>query len=720
MCPKGYALKALEEDPDRLRSPLVRVGTEWREASWDEAFRRVDEGLAPLLQGPPSRGAAGGVSEGPPSRGAAGGVSEDQGRDSVALYLGNPNVHNLAGQLYVPVLARALMSRNFYSASSLDQLPKHVSCGLMFGDPLSIPIPDLDRCNYLLILGANPMVSQGSLMTAPNVRTRLRSIQARGGRVVVLDPRRTRTAQEASEHHFIRPGSDAYLLMGLVHLLLAEGRTPPVHLCEHLNGFEQLGALAAEFSPAIVAARCGLEEATVRRLASELSASPAAAVYGRLGTCTQEFGTLASWLVEVLNVLTGNLDREGGAMFPKAAAGARNTAGPPGVGRGFRAGAHSSRVRGLQQWMGEWPTATLADEILTPGPGQVRALITVAGNPCLSAPDSKRLTEALAGLDFMVSVDCYLNETTRHAHVILPPPTHLARSHYDVSFSQLAVRNVARFARAVLPLAPGQLDEWEILLRLSGVLSGLGPSADLRALDDRAAAGLAEREIRQAGSRLAGREVEELLRELEPRRGPERLLDLMLRSGPYGLTLADLEANPDGIDLGPLKPRIPEVLRTPSGRIELAPPLIVADVARLAAGLRRPPAELVLIGRRDLRSNNSWMHNLPPLAKGPAVCTLLIHPTEAARLKLVDGARARLSSATASLEVDVECTDTIMPGVVSLPHGWGHDAKETRLKVARERPGVNVNRLLSGQNLEPLTGTAIQNSVKVSLVPLSD
>ena len=556
------------------------------------------------------------------------------------------------------------------------------------------------------------------------MRDRIRALRARGGKVVVIDPRRTRTAQEADEHHAIQPGTDALLLFAMVHTLFAEGLVNPGALGEHLNGMEALRAAAEPFTPEAVAPRCRIDAATIRRLARELAAAERGVAYCRIGACAQEFGTLTNWLVDVLNALTGNLDRAGGAMFPKAAAGARNTSGEPGRGRGFRLGPGVSRVRKASRVLGELPTACLAEEIETPGEGQVRALITVAGNPALSAPNGDRLAAAFATLDAMVCVDAYLNETTRHANVILPPPSPLERSHYDLSFYQLSIRNIAHYSLPVFQRPAGQLDEWEILLRLTGILAGQGASLPVAALDDYVAGQVIARETRQKGSPVEGRDPAELLAALAPRRGPERLLDFLLRVGPYGdgfgarpdgLTLAALEAAPHGVDLGPLQPRIPEVLRTPSGKVELAPEPLLADVARLQASLGRAQPEMVLIGRRELRSNNSWMANLEPLVKGDDPCALLIHPDDAARLGLADGGQARVTSAAASLVAPVRVTDEMAPGVVSLPHGWGHDQPGTRLSVARAHPGVNINRLIPDAEIEPLSGDAILNAVPVTV-----
>ncbi len=690
ICPKAYGIKQLHEDPDRLTTPLVRRDGELVEASWDEAFEEIERRLAPLIA--------------------------EHGKNSVAVYIGNPNAHNLSALLYTPVWLRVLGSQNVFSASTVDQMPKQVAAGEMFGAMLSIPVPDLDRCEHLLVLGANPLVSNGSLLTSPDMRGKLRAIRERGGRVVVVDPRRTRTAEEASEHHFIRPGADALLLAALACTIVEEGLERSERLQEQVNGLDEARAFVREFTPEAVAAACGIEAEEIRRMARELAAAERGAVYGRMGTTTQEFGTLASWLVEVLNVLTGNLDREGGAMFTRAAAGQKNSAGAGGSGKGVRFGRWASRVRGLPETFGELPVAALAEEIDTPGEGQVRALVTLAGNPLVSTPNAERLARAVEGLDLVISIDIYVNETTRHADVILPAPEPLEKAHYDLALYQLAVRNVANYSPAVFESEVPA--EWRTLLRLAALIAGQGPDADVDAFDSMVIATLIQRELADPGSRLAGRDADELLRELEPRTGPERMLDFMLRAGPYGLTLDQLEQNPHGIDLGPLEPRLPDLLRTPSGRIELAPEPILADGERLRAALERERnGGLVLIGRRQLRSNNSWMHNLPALVKGKDRCTLLVHPDDADRLGLADGGRALVRSAAGQIEAPVELTDEIMPGVVSLPHGWGHDEEGMRLGVASAHAGVNSNVLADETAVDPLSGNAVLNGIPVELAP---
>jgi anaerobic selenocysteine-containing dehydrogenase len=700
VCPKGAALKQLHEDPDRVRTPLIKDGGSFRPATWDDAFALIDARLSPILAAD---------------------------RNAVAVYLGNPNAHNLDSLLYSRVLLKALSTRNVYSASSVDQMPKQLASALMFGTGTTVAVPDVDRTQHLLMLGANPLASNGSLMTAPDMRGRLRALRARGGKLVVIDPRRTRTAEEADEHHFIRPGTDALLLLALVHVLFDEDLVNPGDkLAALTDGLDQVRDLAQSFSPDAVAPATGIPAGEIHRMARELAAAPAAAVYGRIGTCTQEFGTLASWLVDVLNALTGNLDREGGAMFPLGAAGHSNTSGEPGHGRGARLGRFASRVRGLGEIFGELPVACLAEEIDTPGEGQVRALITLAGNPVISTPNSGRLDAALDGLDFMVCVDVYLNETTRHADVILPAPSPLRRSHYDLALYLFSVRNVAHYSPPALEPDPDLPDEWVTLLRLAGVAAGMGPAADVAAIDEGVARLAIARELETPRSVLAGRTQDEILEALEPREGPERLLDLMLRAGPYGdgfgtrpdggLSLTALEDAPHGVDLGPLTPRLPDALRTRSGRIELAPEPLVADVARLHAALTRARnGGPVLVGRRHLRSNNSWMHNLPMLVRGPAQCTLHVHPDDAERYGLADGERAAVRSRTGSLEADVQITDAVMPGVVSLPHGWGHDIPETQLSVASAHAGANSNRLSDELLIDALSGNAVLNGIPVTL-----
>ena len=696
ICPKGSALIPLHNDPDRLRTPLVRRDGVLREATWDEAFAEIERRLTEIVAA--------------------------HGRDSVAVYVGNPNAHTLAGLLYGSRFLKALGSANVYSASTVDQRPKEITNALMYGGMLTAAVPDIDRTDYVMILGANPFASNGSLATAPDWPGRLRAIRGRGGKVVVIDPRRTKTAEEADEHHPIRPGTDALFLAAMVHALF-EGELVDLGVAgPYITGVDEVRKAVAAFSPEAVAPACGIDATTIRRLARDLAEVPAGVVYGRIGTTTQEFGTLASWLVDVCNVVTGNLDRAGGAMFPRAATGGANTRGAPRVGRGVQLGRRRSRVRGLGETFGELPAVCLAEEIDTPGDGQVKALFTIAGNPVVSVPNGGRLDAALAQLDLLVCVDIYLNETTRRADVVLPAPSALQKSHYDVALLQLAVHNVANYSPAVLPLDPDALDEWKILARLALIAAGRG-AEDPAVVDDEAIAGMIRGALADPHSPVHGRDPDELLAALAPRTGPERLLDFMLRTGPYGdgfgarpggLTLAVLEANPHGVDLGPLEPRLPDVLRTPSGLVELAPALLLADLPRLERRLAdHADGGMVLIGRRDLRSCNSWMHNVDVLVKGKARCTALIHPTDASRLGLHPGAEAQVSSRAGTIVVPVEITTDIMPGVVSIPHGWGHDLAGIDMRVAQDHPGVNSNLVADELLVDPLSGNAVLNGIPV-------
>ncbi|OIJ66287.1 molybdopterin oxidoreductase family protein [Streptomyces mangrovisoli] len=701
ICPKGASFGAVDADPDRLRTPLVRRDGELREATWEDAFDAVAAGLRPVV--------------------------ERHGPHAVGVVLGNPTVHTMAGGLYPPVLLAGLGTRSVFTASTVDQMPKHVSSGLLFGDAYAIPVPDLDRTDHLLLIGANPLESNGSLCTAPDFPGRLKALRARGGTLTVIDPRRTRTAKLADRHIAIRPGADALLLAATAQVLFEEGLVALGELTPHVEGIDELRHAVRDFTPEAVAQACDVDAGTIRALARELAAARTAAVYARIGTCTVPHGTLASWLVDVLNVLTGNLDRPGGALFPQAAT--DRTPRPAGPGRGFTLGRWHSRVGNHPEAKGELPLSALAEEIdtATPEGEPVRALIAIAANPVLSAPDGARLDKALDGLDFMVSVDPYLNETARHADVVLPPPPPAQSPHHDFAFNTLAVRNQVRYTRPAIPLEPGRMAETEIHARLILAATGMH-GADPSAVDDLVIGQTLGKAVKEAHSPVHGRDPRELAALLTGDNGPERRLDLMLRLGPYGdgfgarpdgLSLARLLDHPHGIDLGPLGPRLPQPLRTPSGRIELLPGPIADDLPRLRAALAEPPAELVLVGRRHLRSNNSWMHNVPALTGGSNRCTLHIHPEDAERLGVSDGAPVRVRGAGGEVTAPAEVTDGVRRGVVSLPHGWGHDRPGTRLRHAGTDPGVNVNQLLDGSLLDPLSGNAVLNGVPVDVAAVS-
>jgi anaerobic selenocysteine-containing dehydrogenase len=654
ICPKAVALQDVHEDPDRLRRPVRRIGRDWHEVSWDEALDLVATNLARAVN--------------------------EHGRDALAIYLGNPNVHSLGSMTHGTAMVKSFRTRNKYSATSVDQLPAQLVAYLMYGHQLLLPVPDIDRTDLFLVLGANPMASNGSLMTVPDFPARLRELKARGGRMVVVDPRRTETAKAAHEHHFVRPGSDAFVLLAMLHVLFAEGLTTPP---AYVDGVDAVRAAVEPFTPERAETASGIAADDVRRLARELAAARSAAVYGRVGVSTQEFGLVATWAVQLLNLVTGNLDRPGGVMLTRPAVDA--------VGRGLIGRGHHdvwrSRVRGLPEFAGELPVATLADEITTPGEGQVRALLTVAGNPVSSTPDGRRLAEAISTLDFVAAVDVYVNETTRLADVILPPTGALERDHYDLVFHTLAVRNTARFTPALFEKPAGTMHDWEIyreiVLRTQRLLTSRRP--------------------RRARLAQAAR----------MRVSPTRTIDLLLRTSKPRLSVRRLRRGP--VDLGPLRPCLPERLQTKDGRVHAAPQQVLDDLARLDAA---PVATdgLVLVGRRHQRDNNSWMHNTPRLTKGRPRHQLYMHPTDLAERAIADGAVVRVASAVGTVEVEVRASDDMMPGVVSLPHGYGHRQPGVRMRRAVELPGASMNDLTDPSVLDA-SGNAVLSGVPVTVTP---
>lgn len=674
ICPKAVALRDLHHDPDRLRTPVRRDGDRWIPLGWDEAFDLVARQLHAVM--------------------------DRHGRDAVAVYLGNPTVHSLGALLFAPPLVRALRTRNRYSATSVDQLPHHVVATLMFGHGLLLPIPDLDRTEHLLIFGANPAASNGSLLSAGDVKRRMNAIRERGGRVVLVDPRHTETAALASEHHAIRPGTDALLLLAMLHVVFNEALARANALPPWVRGADDVRTLAMRFPPERVAGATGVRASVIRQMARDFARAERSVCYGRVGVSTQEFGSLSLWLITVLNTVCGRLDAEGGAMFTQPAVEVVRRGG--GLGSP-RLGRWRSRVRGLPEYAGELPVAALAEEIEVAGTGQVRALLTHAGNPVLSAPNGARLDRALRTLDFFVAVDFYVNETTRHAHVILPPTDPLEREHYDLVFNALAVRNVAKYSPPMQPRAADARHDWEILNALTWRLArgGLRARAALR-LRTAVAAAL----------------------------GPRGVLDLALRFGPFGnaynpvgkgMSVRRLLRDPHGVDLGALQPVLPGRLRTPDRTVRLAPPELVADVERLERALDRAPARatgnhaLVLIGRRSLRSNNSWMHNAERLMRGADRCTLLMHPVDAAARGLAAGAPVRVRSRTGEVVVPLEVTDAMMEGVVSMPHGFGHGRPGVQLTTAARHAGASINDLTDDERLDAVSGAAAFSGVPVEV-----
>ncbi|ORV46985.1 molybdopterin dinucleotide-binding protein [Mycobacterium europaeum] len=686
ICPKGVSLAALHDDPDRIRRPMIKVDGQWHEVGWDAAFRRCTELLTPVI--------------------------EKYGIGAVTAYTGNPLAHSFSLARYAGVLMGMSGMPVTYSPGTVDQWPKNLSSHLMYGLWWNFPVPDIERTDLMVIMGANPAASQGSLLAAPDVMGLIEAIRKRG-KVIVIDPVRTQTAARADEWLPVVPGTDAALLLAVAHTLFDEDLINPG---PYVDGVDTMRRVAADWPPERVSAVTGIDEDRIRRLARELAGTDKSVVYGRIGLCNQEFGSLASWLVDVINILTGHFDVPGGAMFPKPAAWSITTQPLPGLEGGLpEFGRWHTRVRGAKEVLGQAPVSCMAEEIATPGEGQLKALITVAGNPVLSTPGGDKLDEVLPMLEAMISVDLWLNETTRHADVILPGLSPLEQPHHDDLILLFAIRSIANYSAPVFD--PGDRPhEWEILIRLTGLCTGTpAEDVDVAAIDD----GFFDYLAFTKG--LDGAEI----RELYTQGGPERMLDLTLRTGPFGdqygknpggLTLDLLKANPNGIDFGPMVPQLPEILGTLDKKIHLAPQYLLDDLPRLTARLERPAEPLVLVSRRHLRSNNTWLHNVPALMKGKDRCTLLIHPDDAVRCGVADDDVVTVKSAAGEIKVPVEITDAIKPGVVSMPHGWGHGKPGTRLAVANNSPGVNTNVLSPPTFIDEPSGNGALNGIPVTII----
>ncbi|MEE4887732.1 molybdopterin oxidoreductase family protein [Pseudomonas alliivorans] len=651
ICPKAVALQDIQTDPDRLRQPMLRSDDQWQPIAWQDAFDLVAERLAALQQ--------------------------REGQNAVAVYQGNPSVHNYGLMTHSNYFLGLLKTRNRFSATSVDQLPHHLTSFLMYGHGMLLPIPDIDHTDFMLILGGNPLASNGSIMTVPDVEKRLKAIQKRGGKVVVVDPRRSETAAIADQHLFVRPGGDAALLFGLLHTLFDEGLARGSHL--PVDGLDQVRAGISDFSAEAMSPRCGITAQEIRQLARDFAAADKAVCYGRMGISTQAFGTLCHWLVQLINLVTGNLDRVGGVLCTQPAV---DIVGSTSGGHFNR---WQSRVSGLPEYSGELPVSALAEEMLHEGEGRVRALVTVAGNPVLSTPNGRQLEKALEGLEFMVSIDLYINETTRYADLILPSTSALENDHYDTTFNTLAVRNVTRFNRAIFDKPEGALHDWEIFVGLAKAFAA------------------------------------KTQKDLKPTLSPAQMIDHGLRNGRYGdasahkLSLATLDNHPHGLDLGALQPSLSERLKTVNGHVQAAPDVIMADLARFRAAFEPQSDQLLLIGRRHVRSNNSWMHNYHRLVKGKPRHQLLMHPDDLSSRGLSDGQQVRVSSRVGMIEVEVVGSLDMMRGVVSLPHGWGHARAGVRMEIAQSQPGVSANDLTDERQLDALSGNAALNGVPVQV-----
>ncbi len=656
ICPKATALEDLHFDKDRLKTPIKRTENGWIDISWEDAFSEVATQIKH--------------------------IQKKYGKNAIGSYNGNPTVHNIGLMLFGAPFLRSIGSNQKYTATSVDQLPHHFASLMMFGHYLMFPIPDIDRTDFMLIMGGNPAVSNGSIMTAPDFSKRLKAIKKRNGKVVVIDPRYTETAKIASAHHFIKPGKDALLLLAMLHVIFKENLADAKHLKNHINGWDTVKKIVVNYPPEKVASAIGIVAENIKNLALEFANAKTAVCYGRFGLSTQEFGGLCQWLVNVLNIVTGNLDAIGGALFTKPAVDVVGMSKMTGKTGSFNK--HQSRVHKLPEFTGEFPVSTLADEILTPGENQIKAMVTIAGNPVLSTPNGKQLEKALASLEFMVAIDIYLNETTKYANIILPTTTGLETPVYDLVFHQFAIRNTAKYSEALFEKDDNQRHDWEILKALTMRLSGQENPSNL-----------------------------------------EQTLDYMLQFSGYKipkLSVEELKKHPHGIDYGALKPQFPERLFTKDKKVALAHPIFIKDLERLDKILLAKADDsypFSLIGRRHLRSNNSWMHNSKRLTKGKNRCTVLMNPKDATSLNLKEGEMVKVTSNVGSVKLPVETTNNMMPNVVSIPHGWGHHRKGTKLTIAQQHAGVSLNDLTDSNKRDALTGNADFSGTHVKIESLN-
>lgn len=688
VCPKGILLGALHHDPDRLTKPMIREGNTWRESSWEEAFGYIEERTQHVRQ--------------------------KYGQKAFGFYGGNMSGKGFASSRYMMLMLNQANFAQKFSSSSVDQLPKNVSCQLMYGNMWKIPVPDVDNTDLLVIIGANPAASKGSIFAHRDVVGAIHDLRQRGGKVIVIDPVRTRTAQLSDQWLAIRPGSDAALLLAIAHVLFAEKKVRLGHLVKLVNGLNELENIATRFSPERVADFCGIAATDIRTLAHSIAEAPKAAIYGRIGTCTQKFGTLASWMVDVVAIITGNMDRLGGSMWSTQVAPHLELAPPYPINAPVLT--PPNRVRGIAGILGQYPASCLAEEIDTPGEGQIKALLTLGCNPVLSAPGSKRLAAALPTLEFMVSLDIYINETTCNAQVILPSPSLLEQPHWDVWAWPWCLTSGGHYSPATF-IRTDRPEEWQVMARLGAIFGG-HPRADINQLDD---------EFFGAMCDQVGMNRELVFREL-PDRGPERILDLCIRSGPFGdrfgenpqgLNLQTFKDHPQGLLLGHAPAQGAKALTTPSGRIELAHPHIVGDLPRLEADMASQPPPLMLVSRRHLRSMNSFMHNIDKLVRGKDLCTLQMHPSDALKAHLENGDSVKIRSASGEVVARMEISEDIRPGIVCLPHGWGHLEVRSKLKVAQQHAGVNINVLSPGPLVDEASGNAVLNGIAVTVTKYS-
>ncbi len=651
LCPKAYGLKDIYEDPDRLKRPLKKINGNWQEISWELAYEEVASKIIEM--------------------------NMKYGADSIAVYQGNPSIHNLGTMLTSQPFFRSLKTKNMYTATSTDQLPHHFASWLMYGHPLLVPIPDIDNTDLWVIFGGNPLVSNGSMMSVPDVAHRMKAIQERGGKIIVIDPRKTETALKADQHIFIKPGKDAWLLAAIANYIISEGKLKWGSLADFTDGLDELTAAIKYVSIAKASIETGVREDVILALAETICQAEKAAIYGRVGVSTQSFGGLSHWLINVLNILTGNLDKVGGVLFTTPAIDSIGRSKPRN-----RFNRWQSRVRKFPEFIGELPVACLSEEIETDGPGQIKMLMTSCGNPVLSITNGGRLDKALEKLEYMVSIDIYMNETSRHADIILPPATGVETSHYDLTFHHLAIRNSSKYSPALFEKTEGARYDWEIFQELGNVLS---------------------RKV--SGEEINGGKIFT----------PEQMLSRSMAANTYCITWEQVMESPHGLDLGALKPQLPGRLSHENKRINLAPELLLNDLNRLQASANKSGEGYLLIGKRHLRDNNSWMHNSEQLQKGKNRCILLINPKDAKKEGLADKEVVRVKSRVGEVKINVEISDEMMPGVLAMPHGYGHNKKGIKMEVAQKNAGVSVNDLTDDLVIDELTGNSAFSNVYVTL-----
>lgn len=673
MCPKAAALGALYFDPDKLKLPVKKTGDQWQQISWQEAYDTIEKKIKSIRR--------------------------TYGENSIASYMGNPIVHNFGMMVFIKTLLRAIGSKNIFSATSMDQLPHHFAAHYMFGHEFRLPVPDINRTDFMIIMGANPLASNGSIMSSAGVKRRLNDIKERGGKFIVIDPRKTETAKIASQHHFIKPGTDIYFLLAFVHIIFRDKKVRLGRLKKHLAGFDKIEPLVKEFTAEKVSSVTGIEQQQIEALAAEFLAQDKAVLYGRMGLSTQLHGGLCHWLINTINVLSGNFDTPGGMMFPTPAIELARHKQRPAFGR------WKSRVRGMNEFSGELPVVTMADELLTEGDGQVKAFVTICGNPVLSSPGGDRLDKALENIEFMFSIDNYINETTRHADLILPTPSGLEIEHYDLIFNAISVTNNVKFSQALFSVDENRPYDWQILKELSRRISSRGLSLVDRILT------------------------------------PRRLLNWGLMLGPYGklsspkrwlngLTLQKLIDSKHGINLGPLQSAVPHRLNTLDKKIHLNPDVFIQRLNEVkqrewlqlqtSAQEKKTAGKFSLIGRRNVNTNNSWMHQVKKLSRSKQVrCTIMINSGDAENLQIVHNELVKVTSRVGEIILPAEITDTMMPGVISIPHGFGHNKKGTRVSIAQSKPGVSINDITDPMRVDKLTGNAAFSGLEVIVEKIS-